>query len=118
MSALGEGGLLNAIRPLLHPRMSEMGRGIQAHGQTGSARYAGAPGLREIGSGDLDAQGAETPGAAVGLATMIATHNSAGFIVSTGMKAYEEESGNDTVEGRARQIADVLRQKFQQQGWI
>jgi hypothetical protein len=79
-------------------------------------------GLREIGSGDLNAQGAETPGAAVGLATMIATHNPAGFIVSTGMKAYGEESGNDTVEGRARQIAkqvaDVLQQKFQQQGWI
>jgi hypothetical protein len=37
---------------------------------------------------------------------MIATHNPAGFIVSTGMKAYGEESGNDTVEGRARQIAN------------
>jgi Domain of unknown function (DUF4410) len=79
-------------------------------------------GLREIGAGDLNAKGAETPGAAVGLATMIATHNPAGFIVSTGMKAYGEESGNDTIEGRARQIAkqvaDVFKTKFQQQGWI
>jgi hypothetical protein len=79
-------------------------------------------GLRELGSEDLGAKGAETPGAAFGLATMLATHNPAGFIVSTGMKAYGEESGSDTIEGRAKQIAkqigDQLRTRFQQQGWI
>lgn len=81
-----------------------------------------ASGLRELGSEDLGAKGAETPGAAFGLATMLATHNPAGFIVSTGMKAYGEESGSDTIEGRAKQIAkqigDQLRTRFQQQGWI
>lgn len=79
-------------------------------------------GLRELGSEDLGAKGAETPGAAFGLATMLATHNPAGFIVSTGMKAYGEESGSDTIQGRAKQIAkqigDQLRTRFQQQGWI
>jgi hypothetical protein len=79
-------------------------------------------GLRKLGSGDLDATGNKTPGSAVGLASLLATHNPAGFIVSTGMKVYGEKSGSDTVQGRAQQIAkqigDQLKQRFQQQGWI
>jgi hypothetical protein len=35
---------------------------------------------------------------------------------------YEEESGSSKVEGRAKQIAkeiaDVLKKRFQEQGWI
>jgi hypothetical protein len=38
------------------------------------------------------------------------------------VKVYGEESGSSTVEGRAKQtaqeIAEVLKQRFQQQGWI
>jgi len=38
------------------------------------------------------------------------------------MKAYGEVSGSSEVEGRAKatakEIADVLKQRFQQQGWI
>jgi hypothetical protein len=38
------------------------------------------------------------------------------------MKVYGEESGSSKVEGRAKatakEIADVLKQRFQQQGWI
>src|ERR1035441_3852063 len=79
-------------------------------------------GLRKLGSGDLNATGNKTPGSAVGLASLLATHNPAGFIVSTGMKLYGEKSGSDTVQGRAQQIAkqigDQLKQRFQQQGWI
>jgi hypothetical protein len=79
-------------------------------------------GLRKLGSGDLDATGNKTPGSAVGLASLIATHNPAGFIVSTGMKVYGEKSGSSTVEGRAKQvakqIADALKKRFQEQGWI
>ena len=81
-----------------------------------------ATGLRKLGSGDLDATGNKTPGSAVGLASLIATHNPAGFIVSTGMKVYGEKSGSSTVEGRAKQvakqIADALKKRFQEQGWI
>jgi hypothetical protein len=58
----------------------------------------------------------------VGVASMVITHNPAGFVLSTGMKVYGEKSGTDTVEGRAKQIAEkvagVLKQRFQQQGWI
>jgi len=81
-----------------------------------------AQGLRELGSGTTDSGGSKTPGAAVGVAGLIATGNPAGLIISTGMKVYGEESGSSTVEGRAKQtakeIADVLKKRFEQQGWI
>jgi len=45
-----------------------------------------------------------------------------GLIVSTGMKAYGEKTGSSGIEGRAKQtareIADVLKKRFQEQGWI
>jgi len=81
-----------------------------------------AQGLRKIGSGETDATGAKTPGAAVGVVALLATHNPVGLIVSTGMKVYGEKSGKATVEGRAEQtakeISDVLKKRFQEQGWI
>jgi len=81
-----------------------------------------AQGLRKLGSGSSDAGGGKTPGAAVGAATFIATANPAGLIVSGGMKMYGEMSGSSKVEGRAKatakEIADILKKRFQDQGWI
>jgi len=81
-----------------------------------------AKGMRLLGSGDVDATGSKTPGAAPGLATLVATHNPAGLIVTSGMKVYGEESGSSTVEGRAKQIvqeiAAALKKQFKKQGWI
>jgi hypothetical protein len=81
-----------------------------------------ANGPRKLGSGEVGSGGNKTPGSAVGLATLVATGNPAGFIVSTGMKVYGEKSGKNTVEGRATKIAqeigDVLKTRFQEQGWI
>ena len=81
-----------------------------------------AHGLRKLGSGSIDASGSKTPGAAVGILALVATHNPAGLIISTGMKAYGEETGRSGIEGRAKQtakeIADVLKKRFQEQGWI
>lgn len=79
-------------------------------------------GLRKLGSGTIDAGGSKSPGAAVGVAGLIATGNPAGLIISSGMKVYGEASGSSKVEGRAKatakEIADVLKKRFQQQGWI
>jgi len=79
-------------------------------------------GLQKLGYGTTDAGGSTSPGAALGVAGAIATANPAGLIVSTGMKEYGEVSGSSTVEGRAKdtakEIADRLRTRFQQQGWI
>jgi hypothetical protein len=81
-----------------------------------------ADGLRKLGGGTEEAGGSKTPGMALGAATLLATHNPVGLIVSGGMKIYGEESGKSTIEGRADQganeIADVLKQRFQEQGWI
>lgn len=81
-----------------------------------------ANGLVKLGSGDTDAQGNKTPGAGVGLVTLLATHNPLGLIVSTGMKVHDERTGEATISGRIKQtaaeIAGVLKQRFQQEGWI
>ena len=81
-----------------------------------------AQGLRKLGVGTVDAGGSKTPGAALGLATFLATANPAGLIISSGMKVYGEASGNSEVTGRAKatakEIADVLKKRFQQEGWI
>jgi hypothetical protein len=81
-----------------------------------------AQGLRKLGSGSTDAGGSKGPGGAVGLVTLIATHNPAGLIISGGMKVYGEASGKSKIEGRADQtateIADILKKRFQEEGWI
>lgn len=81
-----------------------------------------AQGLRKVGSGTVEAGGGKSPGAAMGVASLIATGNPAGLIISSGMKTYGEASGSSKVEGRAKataeEIAEVLKQGFQQQGWI
>lgn len=58
----------------------------------------------------------------MGLAALVATGNPVGLIVSSGVKVYGEASGSAKIEGRAKQtaneIADQLKIRFQQQGWI
>ena len=79
-------------------------------------------GLRKLGSGTLDSGDSKTPGAALPLAVAIATKNPLGLIVSTGVKAYGEESGSSTIQGKAKDtahaIAEQLKPRFQEQGWI
>ena len=79
-------------------------------------------GLRKLGSGTVESAGSQTPGAAMGVAGLIATGNPAGLIVTGAMKVYGESSGSSTIEGRAKatakEIADQIRPKFEQQGWI
>ncbi len=81
-----------------------------------------AQGLRKLGSGTVDSGGNKTPGAAAPAAVAIATGNPIGLIVSGGMKIYGEASGSSQLEGRAKatakEIADVLKTRFEEQGWI
>ncbi len=81
-----------------------------------------AQGLRKLGSGTTASGGGKTPGTAMGVATLIATNNPAGLIISTGVKVYGEKSGSAKVEGRAKQtakeIADVLKGRFKEEDWI
>lgn len=81
-----------------------------------------AQGLRKIGTGTVDSGGGKTPGSALGVATFLASANPAGLIISTGAKVYGEASGSSKVEGRAKstakEIADVLKKRAQELGWI
>lgn len=81
-----------------------------------------AQGLRKLGSGKVGAGGGKTPGAALGVVGLIATANPAGLIVGGGMKAYGEYTGSSKIEGRAKatakEITDVLKKRFQEEGWI
>jgi Domain of unknown function (DUF4410) len=79
-------------------------------------------GMRRLGSGSGVAGGNTTPGGAMGVAGLVAAGNPAGLIVTSGMKGYGEVSGSSTLEGRAKdtaeEIADRLKPRFQEQGWI
>ena len=70
----------------------------------------------------MESGGSKGPGAAAPLAVAIATGNPLGLIVSSGMKVYGEASGSSKIDGRAEQtakeVANQLRPRFQQQGWI
>lgn len=94
---------------------SELKTGVEAYQMT-------AQGLRKLGSGTVDSGGSKGPGAAVGVAGLIASGNPAGLIISTGMKVYGEESGSAKIQGRAKatatEIAQALQRRFQDQGWI
>lgn len=79
-------------------------------------------GLRQLGSGEVDAGGGKGPGLIVPLVVTAATANPIGLLVSGAVKAEGEASGRDTIEGSAKrtakQIGDHLRKRFEEQGWI
>ena len=81
-----------------------------------------AKGLRKLGAGTVDSSAGKTPGGALGVIGLIATANPAGLIIGGGMKVYGEKTGSSKIEGRAKatakEIADQLKIRFQQQGWI
>ena len=81
-----------------------------------------AQGLRKLGSGEVESGGGKTPGVLLPLAVTAATANPIGLIVGSAVKVGGEVSGKSTVEGEAKrtakEIADQLRVRFQQQGWI
>ncbi len=79
-------------------------------------------GPRQLGSEKLDSSGAKTPGLFVPLAVLAATSNPIGLIVMGGAKVAMEVTGKSKIEGAAQRtaeaIADQLRVRFKEQGWI
>ena len=61
-----------------------------------------AQGLRKLGCGTGDSGGSKTPGAALGVASLLATHNPVGLIVGSAVKVEGEESGRSTVRGQGQ----------------
>jgi hypothetical protein len=81
-----------------------------------------ANGPRQLGEGKLDSGGNKMPGVALPIVVLAATANPIGLIVGGGAKVYGEMSGKDTVEGAGKRtaeaIAEHLKGKFKDQGWI
>lgn len=79
-------------------------------------------GLRRLGRGSTESTAGKTPGIAVGALTTIATHNPLGLIVSTGIKRHDAKKGTaklkDRAKDTAKEIAGVLKKRFEEQGWI
>ena len=81
-----------------------------------------ASGPRKLGQGSIDAGGGKMPGGALGVAALLVTHNPVGLAVQAGVQGYGELSGSAKIQGRAKQtakeIADQLKIRFQEEGWI
>ncbi len=81
-----------------------------------------AGGPRKLGRGSIDAAGGKIPGGALGVAALLVTHNPVGLAVQAGVQGYGEYTGSAKVQGRAKQaakeIADQLKIRFQEEGWI
>ena len=81
-----------------------------------------AKGPRHLGSAELQSGGSKKPGLIVPLAVLAATSNPLGLIVMGGVSVYGEVSGRTKIEGAAKRtakaIADQLRVRFKEQGWI
>ncbi len=81
-----------------------------------------AGGPRKLGQGSIDAEGGKMPGGALGVATLLVTHNPLGLAVQAGVQGYGEYSGSAKIQGRAKQtakeIADQLKVRFKEEGWI
>jgi len=81
-----------------------------------------ASGPRKLGQGSIDAAGGKMPGGALGVAALLVTHNPVGLAVQAGVQGYGEYTGSAKIQGRAKQaakeIADQLKIRFKEEGWI
>jgi len=79
-------------------------------------------GPRLLGSAELQSGGGKTPGVIVPLAVLAATGNPIGLIVMGTAKVAMEVTGKSKIEGTAKRtaeaIAEQLRVRFKEQGWI
>ena len=79
-------------------------------------------GLRQLGSGTLSSSGNKTPGIIAPAAITIATGSPIGLIIVGTTRVYGEVSGRNTLEARVKPttdaIAELLRTRFRNQGWI
>ena len=80
-------------------------------------------GLHKLSSADIEAASGQMPGGgATGVLTFILLRNPVGLIVAPAVQGVRELSGGPTLEGRAEntavKIAEVLKERFRNAGWI
>ena len=112
------GGTANAARRFI----IGLGRGTSEMDTVVEGYEVTPQGWRKLGSGTLSSSGSKTPGVVAPAAVAIATGNPIGLIVVGGLKIYGETSGRNKLEGRAKATADAIAQqlriRFQDRGWI
>jgi hypothetical protein len=98
------------------------GKGAANVGAHAEGYHMTDTGLVVLGSGDIDSGGGKSPGLVVPTIVTIATHNPIGLVVSGAVKGVGEATGKSGAKGSAdriaSEIAKVLEQRFQEQGWI
>jgi hypothetical protein len=81
-----------------------------------------AAGLTRVGSGMVDTSKARGPGMVVPAIVTVATANPIGLAVGGAVKVGQEVAGTGGTRGAAKHtaeaIAKVLKERFQEQGWI
>lgn len=79
-------------------------------------------GLQMVGSGSTDSKSGKGPGMIVPALVTVATANPIGLAVGGAVKVAGEASGATTIDGTAKrtakEIGDVLRERFEREGWI
>jgi hypothetical protein len=71
-----------------------------------------AQGLRQLGSGELDAGGSRTPGILAPIAVVAATANPIGLIVGGVVKLHGDKSGSEMIEGSAKRTAEAIAKQL------
>ena len=79
-------------------------------------------GPRLLGEGSVDSSGGKAPGLLAPIAVLAATGNPIGLAITGTGKIVGEATGRNTIEAAAErtasEIANVLREKFRERGWI
>ena len=79
-------------------------------------------GLRRVGGATVDSGGGKGPGLFIPLLVTAATANPIGLVVTGAAKIEGEASGRTTIKGAAKRTADAIAERmktrFEQEGWI
>lgn len=115
LTSVDEGSALKRVVIGFGSGSADMSTHVEGYRMTGS-------GLQKLGSGDTDSGSGKMPGVVLPVIVTVATANPIGLIVGGAAKAGGELTGRSKIDGTATRtadkIADVLKVKFKEQGWV
>jgi len=115
LGAIEEGSTLKRVTLGFGSGAAELTTTVEGYQMTST-------GPRLLGTAKLESGGGKTPGLIVPIAVLAATANPIGLIVMGTAKVAMEVTGKSKIEGTAKRtaeaIADQLRIRFKEQGWI
>ena len=115
LGAIEEGSTLKRVTLGFGSGAAELTTTVEGYQMTST-------GPRLLGTAKLESGGGKTPGLIVPIAVLAATANPIGLIVMGTAKVAMEVTGKSKIEGTAKRtaeaIAEQLRVRFKEQGWI